>query len=372
MAKKRILFSGYAPVHFICYLPIYQKLRQDPDIELFLSGGFRTKTKEVETFSIDGFYDDFPVDRSGIMSVQQTKKEDFDVFVCAHTGATLFPRHTGHSVEIFHGVSFKNLSIREKVLQFDTLCIAGRYHAERFEQQGLVRPGTRYLLTGFPKADKLVSPDFDRLELFKKLELDPDKPTVLFAPTGEKGNALDVWGKDVIRALAGEEQWNLLVKPHDHPKKESDWFKKLAKFESHRMKLVHDRDITGTLRIADLLVTDASSVAVEFTLLDKPLLFMDVPGLIDRIKRRAPAIDLETYGRKIGTTVNSPDKLTAAIADSLAHPDREGEIRRKMAKHLFHKPGGSVDRVVGVVRHAAGLDAELPPSIEIIEPRPVV
>ena len=42
MARKRILFAGYAKVHFVCFLPVYRELAKQPDVELFLSGGHRT------------------------------------------------------------------------------------------------------------------------------------------------------------------------------------------------------------------------------------------------------------------------------------------------------------------------------------------
>ena len=60
---KRILFSGYARVHFVCFQPVYERLRKDPRVEVFLSGGFRSKTVEGTVFSIDGFYDPFAVER---------------------------------------------------------------------------------------------------------------------------------------------------------------------------------------------------------------------------------------------------------------------------------------------------------------------
>ncbi len=40
---KRILFAGYAPVHFICFLPVYNILAEDERMEIWLSGGFLHK-----------------------------------------------------------------------------------------------------------------------------------------------------------------------------------------------------------------------------------------------------------------------------------------------------------------------------------------
>ena len=36
---KRILFTGYAPVHFVCFRPIYERLKRLPGVDVFVSGG---------------------------------------------------------------------------------------------------------------------------------------------------------------------------------------------------------------------------------------------------------------------------------------------------------------------------------------------
>jgi len=363
-ARKRVLFAGYAPVHFVCFLPVYRRLAADPAIELWLTGGFKREDEAGVRFELDGFYDPFPVDQARIITAAQAREQDFDVLVCSHLSDSIAPRTAGRTVQIFHGVSFKNLAVREKALKFDVLCLPGRYHAEAYRTAGLIRAdGPRYLLTGFAKDDPLVDGSLDRTALLRRLELDPARPTLLFAPTGEKHNALETMGVEVIRALAAEPGWNLLIKPHDHPKHSIDWFQTLAPLESDRVRLVRELDVVPFLHAADLLLTDASSVAVEYTLLDRPIVFLDVPRLLERIQKRAPAMDLETYGRRIGAIATAAD-VVERVGDGLAHPQREGELRRAMARHVFWDPGRAAERVAGVVRYAAGVIDGLPPGIE--------
>ncbi|MFQ5464314.1 MAG: CDP-glycerol glycerophosphotransferase family protein [Thermodesulfobacteriota bacterium] len=368
-ARKRVLFTGYAPIHFVCFLPVYRLLAADPRVELFLSGGFKRTDHDEVTFSLEGFYDPFPVDQSRVLPIEEVRRQDFDVLVSAHLSDTLFPRSVNKTVQIFHGVSFKNLSVREKALRFDLLCLPGRYHSELYRRQGLVRgDGPVCLLTGLPKVDALATGDLDRDAVLRGAGVDPGLPTILFAPTGDKHNALDTMGPEVIRAVAEQGSWNLLIKPHDHPKRDVDWFAELAPMESDRVRLVRDRDIIPYLFAADLLMTDASSVAVEYTLMDRPIVFIDVPKLFKKLRKRAPALDLDTYGRKIGVVVKSPEEVVAAVSSGLAHPEREGDIRRAMATHVFYAPGGATERVAGVVLHAAGLAPGLPGDVEVLRP----
>jgi len=367
--KKRILFTGYAQVHFVCFLPVYRLLAEDRDVEIFLSGGFKRKGVGGVYYDLKGFYEPFSVNKEHIIPLKRVRSESFDVLVSAHLSDALFPKSVGKKVQIFHGVSVKNLAIREKALRYDYLCLPGRYHGERYSAEGLVREGgAECLITGFPKVDPLVGRDLNRETLLSGLGLNPELPTILFAPTGEKFNALDTMGKEVIEAVIKGGKWNLLVKPHDHPKKDIDWFTELAPYESETLRLVRERDIIPYLHAADLLLTDMSSVAVEYTLMDRPIVFIYIPKLLKRIKKRAPALDLDTYGTKTGRLVSDPLELGGVIAEALSHSEEEGEVRRAMAGHLFHDVGGAALNVAGVVRYAAGLEAKLPSGVEVLKP----
>ncbi len=39
----RVLFTGYAPVHFLCFKPMFDNLMATPGVEVSLSGGTRSK-----------------------------------------------------------------------------------------------------------------------------------------------------------------------------------------------------------------------------------------------------------------------------------------------------------------------------------------
>ncbi len=365
--KKRVLFTGYAQVHFVCFLPVYRLLADDPQVEIFLSGGFRRKNGDEVSYELEGFYEPFGVRKDHVVPLETVRREHYDVLVSAHLSDTLFPKSVGKKVQIFHGVSIKNLAVREKALRYDILCLPGRYHAEQYEKMGLVRTDkTEYLITGFPKTDPLAAGGTERDALLRGLGLDPARPAILFAPTGEKHNALDVMGVEIVEALTGPGLWNVLVKPHDHPKKDIDWFAELSRFEDGGMRLVRDRDIIPYLAASDLLITDMSSVAVEYTLLDRPIIFMDIPALMRRVRKRAPALDLDTYGRKTGRVAAGPEELEDAVRASLADPGGASEIRRRMARHIFHAPGRAAENVAGVVRYAAGLSEGPPPGVLVL------
>ena len=55
-----VLFTGYAPVHFVCFRPIYERLVQLPGFRVFLSGGLRAKTDSGYLFDERGLYSPEP------------------------------------------------------------------------------------------------------------------------------------------------------------------------------------------------------------------------------------------------------------------------------------------------------------------------
>ena len=369
MSPKRILFTASAPVHFACAWPVYMALAADPRVELWLSGGFKKGAPEAPVYVQDGFYEPFGVDLSRVIPVERSRDEAFDVVVAAHLNPVL-PKSFGKTVQVFHGVSFKNLLVREKYTEFNYLCLAGRYHAEFYRKKGYVRAnGGACIVTGFAKVDRLVDGSLDSVATLRRLGADPALPTVLYAPTGSKHNSMETMGLDVIRSIRAAGRWNLLVKLHDHPKlTEVDWVREVGALQDARFRLVRDWDIVPYLHAADLVLTDASSAAIEFTLLDRPVVFLDVPELFKDVLERGGALDLETHGRRIGRVVAGPKEVVAAVSDALAHPERERGERRATAEHVFHGPGRATERTTAVLLHAAGLLPVLPPDLEVLKP----
>jgi CDP-glycerol glycerophosphotransferase (TagB/SpsB family) len=158
-------------------------------------------------------------------------------------------------------------------------------------------------------------------------------------------------GEEVIRRLRATGRYDILIKLHDHPRDASvDWSKQLRPLLDRHTKLVRDFDIVPYLFVADLLITDASSVSSEYSLLDRPMVFLDVPEMIQAMRVKGRAVDLDTWGRKGGVTVRWPDEAVDAVRSSLAHPRHGSDVRRAMARDLFFNPGGAADAALAWIR----------------------
>ncbi len=84
----RILFTGYAPVHFLCFRPIYDHLVTLPGVKVQLSGGTRTKHAGAPggyVYDHDAMYRSFGFLEGVVRPVGRLAKRDYDVMFSANT-----------------------------------------------------------------------------------------------------------------------------------------------------------------------------------------------------------------------------------------------------------------------------------------------
>ncbi|NNC87927.1 MAG: hypothetical protein HKN82_05640 [Akkermansiaceae bacterium] len=351
--STKVFFAGYAPVHYICFRPIHEALARAGNIEVVLSGGLRTVTEESTEYDLEALYGQFDLPPCKLVPVEDLGAMDFDAAFSAQT-KMIQPGSADLRVQIFHGISFRNRAVRPENRGYDHYFLVGPYMRRNFEDAGLFEPGDpRAVEVGFPKTDRLINGTLDRNELLARYGFDGSRPVVLYAPTGQKGNSLEKMGEEVIEKLTASGQCDLILKLHDHPKKDIDWKERLARFGGPHFKLATDLDVIPLLFLADLLISDASSVTSEFSLLDRPMVFLDVPKLIAKAEARENSrLDLETWGRKGGHLARTPEEAVDLVTSSLANPGELSEIRQAMARDLFYNPGQATEAAADwIARH---------------------
>ena len=351
--QTSVLFAGYAPVHFVCFRPVYEALKRSPQFKVVLSGGLRSEVDGVLRYDLDALYRPFDIPREELVPVEDLDGMRFDLTFGAQTNM-IRPDLADCRVQIFHGISFRNRAIRPENMGCDYYFLAGPYMHRNFVEAGLLEPNDpRALEIGFPKTDPLLNGSLDRAGLLAKYGFDGSRPVVLYAPTGQKGNSLETMGKAVIKQLIKSKSCDLVVKLHDHPKKQIDWPGRLAKYDGPHFKLADESDVIPLLFLADLLITDASSVSNEYSLLDRPMVFLDVPKLITKAQAKDSArVDLDTWGRKCGHIAETPEEAVELVRRSLADPGEFSSIRQAMAKDLFYNPGRATEAATDwVMRH---------------------
>ena len=356
---KRVLFAGYAPVHFVCFEPLFRRLAARDDVHVELSGGREADKGGVGALTARELYAPFDVAPEHVVELPDMEEREYDLVFSAHISG-YFPKSDKRRIQVFHGLSFRNMAIRRDVLIYDTLFVIGPYMMRSLVANKLFRPDDpRLIPTGFMKLDRLVDGTLSREQVLASAGLSGERPVVLYAPTGQKGNSLESTGPEVVRRLRDTGEFDILVKLHDHPRDRSEPGRdELMELLDDHTRLATDFDIVPYLFLADLLISDASSVTMEYSLMDRPMVFLDVPELIGTAQgSKKGSFDLDTWGRRAGTVVRWPDEAVSAVDKGLASPDAGGEVRRAMAEDLFYNPGRAVDAAEEWVLSELGLGA---------------
>jgi CDP-glycerol glycerophosphotransferase (TagB/SpsB family) len=247
----------------------------------------------------------------------------------------------------------------------------------RYAEAGLVDPESpRAALIGYPKVDCLVDGSLDRDGILSRLNLDGRTPTVLYAPTWSPHSSLNTSGEEIVRALA-RLGVNVVVKLHDRSLDLTkrggggiDWRERFERLcQDHRVHLAEGADASPYLYIADLLITDHSSVGFEFMLLDRPIVVMDAPDLL-RLGRVNP--QKAALLREAAHLVQDTSALSATVLAALANPGQHSVRRKAISSELFYRPGGATTRAVQCIYQLLGLPMLMPVPVVSHDSAPTV
>jgi CDP-glycerol glycerophosphotransferase (TagB/SpsB family) len=140
------------------------------------------------------------------------------------------------------------------------------------------------IVVGYPKLDTAVNSGLNRNAVLKKLGFSPDKKTLLFATHWSRYSLIKTFDMDLLKALVKQNTYNIIVSGHkylwdteeDWLTQNIDWRRRLAQFEGHENLCVADNMGYSELMVAsDILLSDHNSLVVEFSAMNKPILFYD-------------------------------------------------------------------------------------------------
>ena len=217
-------------------------------------------------------FNDFPYkDMMHSNSLEHLK--DFNADAVFATGDDVPYWLKGVKVQLFHGLAGEkenHFKIRD---YFDLYLTQGPYFTERFEQLAVEHKNNFAVTeTGWSKLDYLFVMDDRTSDKRENLLIKHKaKHIVLYAPTYSPSLTSAVVMKDVIKRLSTTHKDILfLIKFHDKMDKET--MEAYSELDVPNILIIKDTDITKSLHIADLMLSDTSSVVYEFILLDKPVI----------------------------------------------------------------------------------------------------
>ncbi|MFH1709902.1 MAG: CDP-glycerol glycerophosphotransferase family protein, partial [bacterium] len=227
-----------------------------------------------------------------------------------------------------HTVAVVKTTLFQQHTRGDHMLMTGPIWKERMEY---VFPKYKQNLEiGYPKGDELAAGKSTRNEVIDELGLDPQEPIVMFAPSWDDPDAKRKGTMDALPQIEALGFKNLLVCPHDYDK----MFNELS-----GKKIIKNPNKNRYLLAADLMIGDMSGIMIEFAVLDKPMVQIDMYG----DKRmygiwEEPANHYGTF--QIGEFA-TPDSLPQAVKEALNNPNKYRFLRDYWKWRSFYNLGSA-------------------------------
>jgi len=218
----------------------------------------------------------------------------------------------------------------------DFICVTSDWAAQNLVERGGYRE-ERLWVTGHPACDALFRHDLTGMTL----DIPVDEEAVVYAPTfSPHMSSAAMLGDTAVERIRGDRgDLHVIIKPH--PKFLETGSDLIAHWKAAAAgdKRVHfigepHADAAPYLLASDLLVSDASGVALQYLALDKPMVLVTNP------KRAQDEHFYDSGGpewewRDMADEVEGVDKLAAAVERCLDDPDRRRERRQDYRQRLF-------------------------------------
>ena len=262
-------------------------------------------------------------------------------------------------INLWHGIPLKRLSLqvkgiresksRSRFQKFSSICAAST-----FEQFLLASCFEMHIddiwITGTPRNDYLLYPNNELLQEYSYL----NKKVILYAPTwreyGDRSSFFPFEDKDLecLNAFLETQDAYLLMRGHREEMErisENYGEEKLSRILPAHQEFFPDAQ--RLLAHVDVLITDYSSIYLDFLLLDKPMIF--IPYDLEKYQSyRGFLFDYDTHtpGDKVVTQAEFMESLDRAL-----NKPELGAIERAQMKNLFHtyEDGKSSERILAQI-----------------------
>jgi hypothetical protein len=350
---RRVLIDGRTRVNYTMFAPVHALMRRDPRVRFaFIASEEPSRAKSIFKDAVGG----------RIVGPWRAALTKYDAYV---TSDFTWTRHlvSPLRIQMFHGVGGKYGfdAPTESLQPWQRLFFVNRRRLENCVKSGAVEPDSPAVrLIGMPKVDCLVDGSLRRDEALAALGLDPARPSVLYAPTWSPASSLNTCGLQLVTRLAGLGV-SVIVKLHDRSRDLRhqysggiDWIAALTPLMvPGRIVLASSADICPLLAAADVMITDHSSSGFEYLLLDRPLIRIHIPELIELANIHSDYVALLAAASE---SVDDVQHTVRAVETALADPHSRSASRRAVASDLFHDPGRATQRCAAALYEAISLE----------------
>jgi len=265
-----------------------------------------------------------------------------------------------HYVYVFHGLFSTHMVLRPGALDhYDAILCAGPHHVEEIRRREELNnfPPKTLIEAGYYPLERIYQ---DYQEYVRHKPSQPDKETVLIAPSWGVDNVLESCGEELVGLLLRDD-FQVIVRPHPETMKHSPRliaqlmtkFGKSPNFTLEKSVTTHD-----SLSKADVLITDWSSISLEYAFgTERPVLFLDVPAKIHNPKYKELGIEpIELSLRpEIGIVISPnrldavPQAITELMANQAVYKERFAELRNRYVYSFGNSADTGAEYIISIV-----------------------
>ncbi len=252
-----------------------------------------------------------------------------DGLIMFRNAAWKYPVKNIIKIGLEHGAyNFKRFPKAEYYNMFDLYLMTSFYDVERIKKLG-AKP---VKAIGYPKSDSLFNGKYTPAvldELKARLQLDPNKPTLLFSSTwdGSGMSAVHKWYRHVQSLCP---YYNVLVTLHPRM---SEYYRNYLS-NTKEIHYITDIDIYPYLLISDVCIGDTNSLIAEFCIVNRPIITFS----IDATKRTMD--DVIELIKSVSIRINTFAELKHAIANALATAEETAPARSQIIARLIEPLDG--------------------------------
>lgn len=253
------------------------------------------------------------------------------------------------SAQLGHGIGPKTSYYSKSNKSMTVRFVEGDYRRQRLVSR---YPNDTFIDVGFCKLDPIINDEVPELSLSCDYGLDNDLPTLLYAPTFYP-SSIERFPKDWPKSFQG---YNIIIKPHYFSiskktyRKQFKLLKAWEKYDNVYLARTEDYSLVPFLKLADVLISDASSALFEFALLNKPVIWCDFlklrwsyRGIFSyKFKRRMD----RDYGEYASVAVHakSYNDLKPLVISQIKNPKELEQVRLNLSEKLAGRADGQASK----------------------------
>ena len=248
-------------------------------------------------------------------------------------------KHGTKWIDVWHGLGWVHTERGKMLRDYDLAFDTSEFFRE-YDSEGDEFIAQKIKITGYPRNDPLIDGRWSRKTIENELGIPSDQKTVLYAPTwGHKyKKSVFPWKEtisflDKVEKFCDKNNCVFLIRMHPNWYRQNIKEKELLEEEIKQAKRIFHLapykyiDVQPLLYISDVLITDWSSIANDFILLKRPIIFLETQFPVEKFvlnpKDRA------------GYIVKDKEEFFETLRESIINPNLFDERRIKLMKKLF-------------------------------------